>query len=127
MTTSKVYAALSYMWGPPSSPQVRLTRSTKAELFLDGSLAEDNESILRTIRDAMIVCEGLDIPYLWVDVLCIEQDSPDFSIHLRMMNEIYAAAYLTIVAASGTDSWAGFPGVRPNTQVLYQPSIIIED
>ena len=111
------------MWGPPSLPQVRLTRSTQAGLFLDGALAEDNNMIPRTIRDAMLVCERLAIPYLWVDALCIEQDSPGFNAHLRMMNDIYASAYLTLAAAAGEDSWAGWPGVLPNSRKIHQTSI----
>ncbi|PMD39463.1 HET-domain-containing protein, partial [Hyaloscypha variabilis F] len=125
--TSYTYAALSYMWGPPSLQQARLTRSTEAELFSEGSLGDGNDTVPRTIRDAIIVCERLRIPYLWVDALCIEQDSPDFSVHLQRMNDIYAAAYLTIVAASGTDSWAGLPGVMPNSRDVYQPSIIVRN
>lgn len=127
MTTSEVYAAISYVWGPPSLEQARLTRSTQAGLFLDGALADDNESIPRTIRDAMTVCERLGIPYLWVDALCIEQDSSDFDVHLQKMNDIYAAAYLTIVAACGADSWNGLSGVAPGSREIYQPSIIIDD
>ncbi|KAH8760097.1 heterokaryon incompatibility protein-domain-containing protein, partial [Hyaloscypha sp. PMI_1271] len=125
-TTSEAYTALSYMWGPPSLPQVRLTRSTQAGLFLDGALAEDNNMIPRTIRDAMLVCERLAIPYLWVDALCIEQDSTDFNAHLRMMNDIYASAYLTLAAAAGEDSWAGLPGVLPNSRKIHQTSIAID-
>ncbi|KAH8762957.1 hypothetical protein BGZ57DRAFT_991891 [Hyaloscypha finlandica] len=107
-TTSEAYTALSYMWGPPSLPQVRLTRSTQAGLFLDGALAEDNNMIPRTIRDAMLVY------------------SPDFNAHLRMMNDIYASAYLTLAAAAGEDSWAGLPGVLPNSRKIHQTSIAID-
>ncbi|KAE9381107.1 HET-domain-containing protein, partial [Stipitochalara longipes BDJ] len=127
MTTSETYAVLSYMWGPPSLEQARLTRSTHAGLFLDGALAYDNDTIPRTIRDAMAVCERLGIPNLWVDALCIEQDSSDFNVHLHMMNDIYAAAYLTIVTACGAESWNGLSGVRPGSREVYQPSIIIDD
>jgi hypothetical protein len=90
-------------------------------------LGDDNETIPRTIQDVMIVCERLTIPYLWVDTLCKEQDSPDFNVHLRKMNNIYAAAYLTIVAASGANSWAGLPGMMPSSREVYQPSITIEN
>ena len=125
-TTSVKYAALSYVWGPPSTQQVRLTRATQAEFSIGGSLNEDNTAIPRTIRDAMIVCNRLAIPFLWVDALCIIQDGPDISAHLHVMNDIYAASYLTIVAASGTDSWAGLPGVMPDSRKVHQPSILIE-
>jgi hypothetical protein len=67
----------------------------------------------------MLVCERLAIPYLWVDALCIEQDSPE-------MNDIYASAYLTLVAAAGEDSWAGLPGVLPNSRKIHQTSITID-
>jgi hypothetical protein len=36
------------------------------------------------------------------------------------MNELYSAAYVTIVAASGVDVWAGLPGVQPGSRVVKQ-------
>ena len=126
-TMAKDYAALSYMWGPPSLGQARLTQTTRAGLFLEGALAEENDTIPRTIRDAIVVCERLAIPYLWVDALCIEQDSSDLNVHLHMMNDIYAAAYLTIVAACGADSWSGLSGMMPDSRKVHQPSILIDN
>jgi Heterokaryon incompatibility protein (HET) len=126
-TTSAVYAALSYVWGPPSLQQARLTKSTQPGLFTAGALADNNKTIPRTIRDAIIVCDRLSIPHLWVDALCIQQDSPDIHSQLGIMNDIYAAAYITIVAASGANSWAGLPGIMPNSRHILQPSIVVED
>ncbi|KAF4631178.1 hypothetical protein G7Y89_g6956 [Cudoniella acicularis] len=124
-TTVEKYAALSYVWGIASVPQTKFTRSSAREFVIDGALAESNGQIPRTIGDAMVVCERLSIPFLWVDALCIEQDSQNIDIHLNMMNDIYSAAYLTIVAASGVDSWAGLPGVMPNLRETSKPSVTI--
>ncbi|KAK8042810.1 hypothetical protein PG994_013293 [Apiospora phragmitis] len=53
------------------------------------------------------------IPYLWVDALCILQDDAEEKVKLiGIMDQIYGAAVVTLVAAEGTNSNAGLPGVR---------------
>jgi len=41
------------------------------------------------------------------------------------MDQIYGASYLTIVAAAGTNSWAGLPGLRPGTRDIHQVTEMI--
>jgi hypothetical protein len=43
-----------------------------------------------------------------------------------MMNDIYASAYLTLAATAREDSWAGLPGVLPNSRKIHQTSIAID-
>jgi hypothetical protein len=79
-----------------------------------------------TIRDAITVCEKLQIEYLWIDSLCIIQD--DESVMLEVvdkMDSIYRESILTLIAASGADAYSGIPGVRPRTRFLEQHTLEI--
>lgn len=98
------YAALSYCWGPGT--QVKT---------LQGNLEEHKRSIRvmqlpQTIQDAIRVTRELGIRYLWVDALCIIQDSPndDWPREAAQMPEIYKNAMVTISAAAATDTTQGF-------------------
>ena len=110
------YVALSYVWG--KSPQLLLTEGTKARLLHnDNALRDGDKSIPLTIRDAIYVCELLGEPYLWIDALCIQQDSAaDGLRQLNKMEIIYQGAKLTIVAASGDSTASGLPGLRSGTR-----------
>jgi hypothetical protein len=83
-----VFAALSYVWGKQPQ-QVTLRKSTSQMLHRPGSLSAGSNTLSNTIRDAMICCKDIDIPYLWVDALCIMQDSnEDKAIELPKMRLI---------------------------------------
>ncbi|CAD6444537.1 09dc9103-2e4f-4484-b6d9-2a34349ee3c5 [Sclerotinia trifoliorum] len=67
----------------------------------------------RTIQDAMRFSQQLGIKYLWVDALCIIQDSDsDKAIQIGTMGSIYAHSKVTLIAASGKNSEAGLPGIQ---------------
>lgn len=118
------YAALSYVWGGVGVPQLRHTANggIDGRLKSPGGLADHWEDIPHTIKDAMVVCQEIGIPYLWVDAICLNQDDMTDH-HLNSMGKIYQGACVTIVAAAGRDSWAGLPGIRPR---LDQTSRITE-
>lgn len=66
------YVALSYCWGPPGS-QTLMTRMDN----IDKNTHHLNlEALSKTIQDAIAFTRKLGIRYLWVDALCIIQDSP---------------------------------------------------
>jgi hypothetical protein len=65
------YAVLSYCWG--SRKQPILTK----DLVDSGNLKFPIQELPPTIVDALKICRRLGLPYLWVDALCIIQDSPD--------------------------------------------------
>jgi hypothetical protein len=71
------------------------------------------DQLPRTIVDAIHVCHGLNIMYLWVDALCIIQDSPeDTDVQIGSMAVVYGGASLTIVAGFGDSADAGLPGIN---------------
>jgi len=110
------YVTLSHCWGL-SNP----TRTTAAcyQNYLEGiSLA----SLPRTYRDAIAVTRGLGIRYLWIDSLCIIQDSTeDWEKECIKMPQIYQNSTVTIAgpAASGCES--GFLDRQSKTPFLELP------
>jgi hypothetical protein len=61
-----------------------------------------------TFRDAVIVTRALGIRYLWIDSLCIMQDSEDdWQWHCAIMGVIFARSFLCISAAGSPDSTGG--------------------
>jgi hypothetical protein len=73
-----------------------------------------------TIRDAILVTQSLAIPYLWVDTLCIIQDSEDDKAsQIASMSGIYASSTVTIVAASAESASQGFLHPRIDSETVY--------
>ncbi|KAK4196605.1 heterokaryon incompatibility protein-domain-containing protein [Triangularia verruculosa] len=105
------YFALSYVWGG----------------VMPAPNALETKTLPNTIEDAITVTRKFGRRYLWVDALCIDQDPNPTPLQraekeqqLKMMDQIYSSATLTLVAVAGDNSNAGFPGVavsRPH-QVL---------
>ncbi|KAH8600914.1 heterokaryon incompatibility protein-domain-containing protein, partial [Bisporella sp. PMI_857] len=118
------YLALSYVWGGFDVSQLTLLESTSKRLFNKGGLAPELSNIPTTIKDAMKITQMLGYRYLWVDALCIFQDSAtDQAIQIKKMHKIYEYSELTIVCAAGADSWVGLPGVSSRTQTQHIEAI----
>ena len=104
---------MSYTWGPGEPFKSSSTNFKK--LHEKGGIQQFLDKIPRVIRDAITLVRSLGERYLWVDSLCIIQDS-DQSLHLntRLMDIVYGGAHLTICAADGvsvTDTGKGIAGV----------------
>ncbi|KAL7892278.1 heterokaryon incompatibility domain-containing protein [Trichoderma sp. SZMC 28014] len=118
------YAALSYVWG--SAAVFKTIRDNIDMLLQPGGLPVS--SFPKSIRDAMILAKELGFRYIWVDSLCIIQDSAEDKVkQLRMMDRIYSRASLTIVAAAGSHADAGIPGLQPETRSRKQHAAQISD
>jgi hypothetical protein len=97
------YAVLSYCWG---SPQARATTKKNIEAYLIGI---DLGTLPQTLQDAVFVTRKLGLRYLWIDSICITQDSHQFMTHeIGRMENIYRNAYVTISASSASDCRDGF-------------------
>ncbi|KAF0315687.1 tol protein-like protein [Colletotrichum asianum] len=102
------YLTLSYVWGKTPQKEM-LFEANRNKLRKDNSL---KGRLSRTIEDACTFTKGMGTQYLWVDALCIVQDSDaDKAVQIGKMADIYANALLNIIAASGKDSHAGLPGI----------------
>lgn len=118
------YAALSYVWGDLAVPQLTLQRNTHRRLFTENGLADYREDIPHTIKDAMNLCQSMEVRYLWVDALCIDQEDLDDQIHqIEHMHVVYQMANFTIVAADGLDSWAGLSGMSPREMTQHVETV----
>ena len=111
-TTPAVYTALSYVWGDPSG-SLTTTKENLDDLRIPGSLepSQTNLVIPRTVLDAMALTEMMGVRYLWVDRLCIVQDSSHKQKELRKMASIYEGSDFTIIAADGNDAYHGLRGI----------------
>ncbi|OCL09195.1 HET-domain-containing protein, partial [Glonium stellatum] len=108
------YVALSHRWGVG-----KICRTLKNGV-------EDYRNVLpmdevsNVFRDAIEVTRRLGIRYIWIDSLCIIQDSSeDWEIESSNMASIYSNASFTIAAALPSDSDTGL--FAPRDQLLTKP------
>ncbi|KAH7386606.1 heterokaryon incompatibility protein-domain-containing protein, partial [Cadophora sp. MPI-SDFR-AT-0126] len=107
------FVALSYVWGK-AQQKVLLTTDRLSEFKKPGFF---NRQLGQTIHDALEVVARIGETYVWIDAVCILQDSPaDKSIQIPQMHQIYGNAVLTIIAAHGDSADAGLPGVGPGSR-----------
>lgn len=104
------YVSLSHCWGDSDYP-AKTTSHT---------LAQNKKSILwfmlpKTFQDAIVFTRWLGIRYLWIDSLCIIQDSEeDWLEESVKMVDVYQKAYVTIAAtASRSDDGGLFYAKKP--------------
>ena len=96
------YVTLSHCWGKVS-PLVT-TKSTLKKRIAEICAAE----LPKTFQDAIFVTHVLGFRYLWIDSLCIVQDSKeDWDIESSRMQDVYACAIFNISADAALDSTSG--------------------
>ncbi|KAK8127295.1 HET domain-containing protein [Apiospora sp. TS-2023a] len=103
---SAPYACLSHCWGKTPMPVLTKTGTLSDNLdFIAWS------SLPKTFRDAVTITLELGLRYIWIDSLCIIQDSDtDWQTESSKMADIYRNGYITIAAVSSPDSKGGcFP------------------
>ncbi|KAK1573942.1 heterokaryon incompatibility protein [Colletotrichum navitas] len=113
------YVALSYVWG--ADPGAYTTRTENVMLHrTHGGLEEVLQKLPRAIRDAIDLARRLGFRYIWVDRLCIVQNSArSWKLNAYNMDLIYGNAALTICAADG-DATRGLCAMRPATRNTQQ-------
>ncbi|KAI1098345.1 HET-domain-containing protein [Jackrogersella minutella] len=119
------YVALSYCWGKSN---VLKTESSNIQSLMQGFSLE---KLPTAVQDAAHITQKLGLNYLWVDALCIVQDSKmDWEEQSAKMCSIYKEAYLTIIASSSNAANVSFLNhcIRPLTfqySVPGEPNIIL--
>lgn len=113
------YIALSHCWG--ASPPLQTTRSN-IEAMCNGIKFAD---LPRNFQDAVTVVRAFGVRYLWIDSLCILQDSlDDWALESQQMSRTYYTALFVLAAAAGDNCESGFlAGAKRNESV----SIVFSD
>ncbi|KAH8679089.1 heterokaryon incompatibility protein-domain-containing protein [Tricladium varicosporioides] len=108
------YVTLSYCWG------TSLNLRTELGTLESFQKSIPFQKIPKTIQDAVKVTKKLGIRYLWVDTLCILQDSTeDWLREAKNIASVYRNSMLTIAAADAVDSDGGL--FRPRKRLRTQP------
>jgi hypothetical protein len=96
------YATLSHRWG--RQPIITTTLATLATREKGVPMA----SLPRTFRDAAIITRKMNVKYLWIDSLCIIQDSKaDWEAEAAKMGDYYRQSLFTISAAGAENGSVG--------------------
>lgn len=111
------YAALSYCWGSDLVGVLK-TEQDNLKAHRDGIPLD---SLSKTVQDAVLVCRGLGIRYLWVDALCIVQDDTnDWRRESSQMHRIYSNSRVTIAVHEAISCKDGFLGEQSYGQPSWQ-------
>ena len=102
--TCPQYITLSHCWGQLDKTPARTLVDNLARRQSNISFSD----LTPTFRDAVKISYQLDIHHLWIDAICIIQDSEaDWSAESVKMADIYRNSFLTIAASKGEDSFSG--------------------
>ncbi|KAH8588557.1 heterokaryon incompatibility protein-domain-containing protein [Bisporella sp. PMI_857] len=102
------YATLSHCWGALKILQLKQDTllSFKNTIPIDG--------LCKTFQDAIITTQTLGLKYLWIDSLCIIQDSPsDWSAESSQMAHVYGNSTVNLAATHASDGSHGLFVSRP--------------
>lgn len=95
------YATLSHCWG--SSSLLRTTKANWQKLAANISF----DTLPPLFQDAIVITRQLGLRYIWIDSLCIVQDSVrDWEAESSRMGSIYQNSYITISATNSGDGGA---------------------
>ncbi|KAL6892153.1 heterokaryon incompatibility domain-containing protein [Trichoderma evansii] len=101
--TESRYACLSHCWG---KTQILRTVSENIERLKDEI---PWNSLSKTFQDAIEFSRTIGIEYIWIDSLCIIQDSAnDWEGEAAKMADYYANCHITLAATASIDGSVGF-------------------
>ena len=116
------YTALSYCWGQAET--FKLTSTTRPTLHQGVHVS----ALPRTVQDGIRVTLAINVRYLWVDALCIQQDSiSDWNEEAKNMMSIYSNSLLTIAGTGATSCDQGLFGLRDPLVYLPCPLFDLDD
>lgn len=105
------FVSLSYVWG--GARTLRLQYSNIDSLKVKNGLLKYINDLPRTILDAIVVVKAIGERWLWVDSICIlQEETQEAHEQIASMDRIYGSALVNIVAADGSDAYAGLSGIQ---------------
>src|SRR3569833_960270 len=97
------YKTLSHCWGKCNRLELR---KDNFEAIRNGIIVQD---LPETFSEAMVTAKSLGCRFIWIDSLCIIQDSPeDWSQQSLLMSEVYSNSACNIYALDAKDDAVGF-------------------
>ncbi|KAF7948818.1 hypothetical protein EAE96_008005 [Botrytis aclada] len=112
------YSTLSHCWG--NDDILKLTMSNLESFKAAISL----ERLPKTFIEAIFVARKLSIPYIWIDSLCIIQDSDDdWQTESVSMDDVYGNSSLNIMATVSKNSHEGLSRARDPRTLELSPAI----
>lgn len=113
------YITLSHCWG--KYPLNCLTNASLTEFRQSIPLAKLSQSF----QDAVHYTRKLGLRYLWIDSLCIIQDSINDWQHESLdMQLVYSNSWCTIAATAFSDGQQGFFATRDPNEVFDLPNLV---
>ncbi|SPN96497.1 uncharacterized protein DNG_00025 [Cephalotrichum gorgonifer] len=108
------YFTLSHCWGPVVLKRLML------ENLEEFRVAISADGLSKTFQEAIYATQKLGVQYLWIDSLCIIQDSAnDWQTEAAMMAQVYAGGLCNLAATAATEGTQGlFLDKLPLPQVL---------
>ncbi|POS70988.1 heterokaryon incompatibility protein [Diaporthe helianthi] len=101
------YVALSHCWG--GSKPLSLIKTRLSEFQKQINIAD----LPNTFKDAITVTHELQLPYLWIDSLCIIQDdTTDWEKEAARMADVYSKAFVVVTGSSSPNPETPFLGPR---------------
>ncbi|RBR22121.1 uncharacterized protein FIESC28_04626 [Fusarium coffeatum] len=113
LSPSTRYVALTHRWG--TVQPLMLLKALQDTFHTNIPFV----SIPATFQDAIRLTNDIGLEYIWIDSLCIIQDSKDdWQAEAARMASVYSQAHVTIAATAAQDSAAG---LKQQTSMLRYP------
>ena len=108
------YATLSHCWGKTEHI------TTKADTLEKRKAGIAFRELNRTFQDAVLVTRALGLKYVWIDSLCIVQDSDrDWQEESSLMGSVYGGGAINIAADAAEDGDQGFLSKKTPSYIPY--------
>ena len=115
------YITLSHCWGRHTEDIPKLRRDNFESL----TCGIEPNTLPATFQDAVVVARRTGIRFIWIDCLCIFQDSTeDWVIESARMESIYGNAYFNIGATASDNPLGGLFQSRRDELIWPQPFML---